>query len=399
MKKQFNEPAVLKATERIDKLLSFLLANSEADEEWKDVESSLKSSITYENQVFALPAALHYVGLFANYDLLEDYYLGEQDVRELFSYGNYTTDDLFDVIPQIKEEKSNGSSVVGINAVGDMINWLPSVMSESNNHFVWDEASQTFDYTSESMIAALTKINDLGKTAKRNTFNSYADPNAEEDPRIALFGSVEPSEVFLRGQFGFYQGMTSDNVSKIGFDYKFIGYPDDRIVTAGDFLCVSAATEHPEEAYEVARFLSFSAAGIETRYDIVKADSNIELTGIPANTNPEVTGQWFDYIQMEGVEEIYNSVVAGETTVIVEGLKTVPGYNKARYTADTGITIDGVRGGNALTIGDLIWDVCEGTIDVSDYISRMTTEKTTLLNKEVTEAMALIKKVANKTKQ
>lgn len=38
MGKQFNEPAVLKATERVDKLLSFLFANSEADEEWKEIE-------------------------------------------------------------------------------------------------------------------------------------------------------------------------------------------------------------------------------------------------------------------------------------------------------------------------------------------------------------------------
>lgn len=38
MEKQFNEPAVLRATERIDKLISFLLANSEADEEWKEIE-------------------------------------------------------------------------------------------------------------------------------------------------------------------------------------------------------------------------------------------------------------------------------------------------------------------------------------------------------------------------
>ena len=38
MEKQFNKPAVLKATERIDKLLSFLIANSETDEEWKDIE-------------------------------------------------------------------------------------------------------------------------------------------------------------------------------------------------------------------------------------------------------------------------------------------------------------------------------------------------------------------------
>lgn len=40
MEKQFNEPAVLRATERIDKLISFLLANSEADEEWKEIEWS-----------------------------------------------------------------------------------------------------------------------------------------------------------------------------------------------------------------------------------------------------------------------------------------------------------------------------------------------------------------------
>lgn len=38
MEKQFNEPAVLKATERVDRLLSFLLANSETDEEWKEIE-------------------------------------------------------------------------------------------------------------------------------------------------------------------------------------------------------------------------------------------------------------------------------------------------------------------------------------------------------------------------
>ena len=38
MEKQFNKPAVLKATERVDKLISFLLANSETDEEWKEID-------------------------------------------------------------------------------------------------------------------------------------------------------------------------------------------------------------------------------------------------------------------------------------------------------------------------------------------------------------------------
>lgn len=38
MEKQYNSPAVLKATERVNKLLSFILSNSEADEDWVEIE-------------------------------------------------------------------------------------------------------------------------------------------------------------------------------------------------------------------------------------------------------------------------------------------------------------------------------------------------------------------------
>ena len=280
-----------------------------------------------------------------------------------------------------------------------MINWLPSVMADSSDHFVWDSEKQEFAFTGDAIVQALTKINALGKVAERNTFNSYADSTAEEDPRIGLFGSADAAQVFLSGQIGFYQGMTSDDVSNIDFNYKFIGYPDNRVVSAGDFLCISAATKNPEAAYEVAKFLSYGADGIQARYKIVKENPKIQLTGLPVNTNPAVTSEWFDYVEMEGVKEIYDSVVAGETKVIVEGLKTVPGFVKARYTADTGITFEGVRGGAALTIGDLIWDVCEGAISIGQYQSAMTTEKAAALNKEVKDAMAKIKEVVAKSKK
>ena len=38
MKERYKNPAVIKATERLDKLLSYLIANSEADEDWKEIE-------------------------------------------------------------------------------------------------------------------------------------------------------------------------------------------------------------------------------------------------------------------------------------------------------------------------------------------------------------------------
>ena len=59
MVKQFNEPAVLKATERVDKFLSFVLSNSEDGEEWKEIEwadstyfiSSIGRTISISNKV------------------------------------------------------------------------------------------------------------------------------------------------------------------------------------------------------------------------------------------------------------------------------------------------------------------------------------------------------------
>jgi hypothetical protein len=94
---------------------------------------------------------------------------------------------------------------------------------------------------------------------------------------------------------------------------------------------------------------------------------------------------------MKGVKEIYDQVVAGEYTVLVEGLKTIPGFEGARFTDKTGIKIDGVRGGSELTIGDLIWDVCEGSITIGQYESNMTVDRANLLNKTLIDAMNKIK--------
>ena len=38
MEKQYNSQAVKKATERVDKLISFILSNSEPGEDWKEIE-------------------------------------------------------------------------------------------------------------------------------------------------------------------------------------------------------------------------------------------------------------------------------------------------------------------------------------------------------------------------
>ena len=157
---------------------------------------------------------------------------------------------------------------------------------------------------------------------------------------------------------GFMQSATyADAMQETAeFNWEFVGYPDGKVVVASDYLCISNATKYPEIAFEVAKFLSYGSEGVKARFDILDADTEgkIQLTGFPISTNPEIAEKWFDYIVMPGAEKIYNKVLAGEIEQLIEGNKTVPGFQKARFDYDTGIIIEGVRENSTLKIGDLL---------------------------------------------
>ena len=92
-------------------------------------------------------------------------------------------------------------------------------------------------------------------------------------------------------------------------------------------------------------------------------------------------------------KEVFEKISEGKMTVLVEGNKTVPGFQNARFHFDTGIVIEGVRDNASLTIGNFIWDVCEGKITMNEYIANMTEARAAQINDEIIKAMEAINKL------
>lgn len=361
------------------------------DEEWNDIPVSLRNSITYNNQIYGVPAGQYYMGFFANLDLIDNYLTGGETAAEKFETGEFTTDEWIEVVKQMRDiNKTDGTGVIGMSAVGDMINWLPATLDETGKtkHFVWN--GKSFDFTSDILIEALQKISDLGDPSKQYVFSSVPAVVGEGeeaiDNRMQIFGSGDAASVFKNGQMGFIQeGSWANTFDDTDFECTFISYPDARVMATTDYMCISKSTANKEAAYEVAKYMTFGSQGINDLFKIIddNPDANLSLTGIPLNTKKDISDKWFSYIKMKGFKETFEKAANGEIEVIVEGNKYIPGFLKARFTFQTGLSFEGVREGQLLTIGDFIWDVCGGEISINDYIANMTQALADRINQEV----------------
>ena len=369
---------------------------AKADSEWEDIPVALRDSITYNNKIYAVPAGQYYMGLFANLELIDDYLTGDKSAEEMFAPGAFTTEQWISVVKSMKDiNHMDGTGVIGMNAVGDMLNWLPATFDTTGKtkHFTWN--GHEFDFRSEALLDALRVITDLGDPQSQYIYDAIPATVGEgddaEEYRSLILGPGTASDVFIAGRMGFIQeGSWAGTYENVDFDCTFTTYPDGKVIAATDFVCISKSTAHAEAAYEVAKYLTFGAEGAQAMFDILdnNPDANLSLTCIPLNTVPEISSKWFSYIKMKGLQETFEAVNQGKAEVIVEGNKTVPGFLKARYTFNTGISIEGVRDNALLTIGDFLWDTCGGKISISDYITYMTKEVNDAINQLVADDFA-----------
>jgi multiple sugar transport system substrate-binding protein len=182
---------------------------------------------------------------------------------------------------------------------------------------------EKFNFTSQAWIDAYNAKLDL---YARNVVAAHT----EEE--LAILGDIWP---WLEGYIGFkIDGswnlwMIDQMRDEYGLDVGFWPYPGGAAgqfpPTILDFTVVSSQTENPEEAYLLAKWMTFGRQGWATRLDVMEERGDLYLDRFPVADYPEIWERASDYLDyVEGVRESVELFEFSKPDVD----KSLPGYKE-----------------------------------------------------------------------
>ncbi|MCU9612682.1 extracellular solute-binding protein [Caldibacillus lycopersici] len=334
---------------------------AEADEEFAKVSETVQQSIKFNDKLVAVPFAQHMLGYYVNKDLFNEANL---DYPE---YGASVEE--FEAA--IKGITDINAGVVGLMDANNIPDWYPAAVNPDMGWFTYKDGSYSLNST--EFISAMN-------FAKELETNSYTYNSLTEDQK-ANFNAQDAGQVWLNGGIAIRWDGTWANASyatEATFDFDFLGLPGGRTAITNDLLGISATTEHPEEVYTFAKWMSFGKDGFFKRLEIAD-EMGIPVNSLPISTDQEVVDEYFSRLDIPGVRKAYDNI----DTAILEPFKTVPGYTESRFDGTTGVKVGEFE--NA-TAGQLITSFITGDLKVEDYAAQLE-ELANAKHDEVLESM------------
>lgn len=340
-----------------------------SDYEWDMVNEALRDSVTYNGNIYAIPVNQYFMGFFANNDILK--YVNDFD-----TLNGYDFEQLIRAVYTL--ENIDGFTALG--STGDMINWLPGLLDESNEikYFLWNSGTMKIEYTNEAAYKAISYIQELYKLSYEYKLNN--------SDNLSYWSAYD---AFINGAVALYSSGTWEQFYDDNFE--FIGLPGNRVLSAVDYMCISSDTSFPSIAYEVAKYLSFGIEGNEDKLDLAEQYGlTHNLNSFPVTEDEYISNRWLDHMPYNGYKNIYQKVVDNEVEIIFEPNKTLPNYVEARFNGSTDIAYDDIRGGSILSIGDYIWEACNGAISLETYKSDINKKLENKLNDPIKNGLEQI---------
>jgi len=274
---------------------------------------NIKDTAIYGDGRYAVPSFQFIKGIYMNITVFDDLNieLPEKD---------WTYDEFVDIAIEIRQAGQN-EYIYGIDPwFGDLdfaAIW-PTQDYEDVGYNTWD--GERFNFTSDAWVEAFEARNDL---YAQDVVAGFTEEEME------AIGDVWPWEagyigMRIDGSWGMY---FMDTMPEYGQEVGFWPYPGGAAgqfpPTILDFQVVSSQTDHPEEAYKLAKWMTFGREGWHTRLDIMEERGDMYLDRYPVADYDDVWDRAEPYLlAVEGLQENIDLLEYSKPDVD----KWLPGY-------------------------------------------------------------------------
>ena len=267
----------------------------DADPDTAFIYPNIVNTAVYNGERLAIPSFQFIKGIYINITLLEDYNIPIPDY-------DWTYDEFVQLAIQVRQTGRD-----------DMVYGIEPWFGDLDFEAIWptqdfaDVGYQTFDgtqfnFTSQAWIDAYN--------AKVDLYGQDVVVNFTEE-EMNLIGDVWPwyaGHVAFNIDGSWMMFMVDIMWDEFGQEVGFWPYPGGAAgqfpPTILDFTGVSSQTDHPYEAYLLAKWMTFGKQGWEIRLDLMEQRGDTVLDRFPIADYPEVWARAEDFIDyVEGLRE------------------------------------------------------------------------------------------------
>jgi multiple sugar transport system substrate-binding protein len=277
----------------------------------------------YNGKRYAIPSFQFLKGIFMNLDIFEKANLNTIPGKYRIDNDGYPVKDwTFEEFVNIAKDIKNFDLMNPENLVIGMSTWFglpdfqqvwPTMEDADVQYDTWDGTQ--FNYTSPEWIAAMQAKLDIHNLQDGTTDNFRPeDAEAEENAalRTYLIGNGYAA-MDIDGSWQFW--VIQDAKDNKDFELGFWPYPQGSAgffpPTILDFNAISSQTNHPEEAYLLAKWMTYGREGWEARVSLLEQDRTTAL-------NAGLTPNYLDRFPVADYPEIWTRVRG-----LVDGIKGI----------------------------------------------------------------------------
>ena len=314
------------------------------DADWVNVPQALKDAFTYSDKVLGLPAAQFVMGYFVNTDLYEAANLDAPQYGFTIEEWRAAVEALNDI--------PNG--VLGLDEQEFVTGWYSNAIDPSLKWFSFDGAHM--NYNSAAFKEAIAVTGEM----KPYTWQGLTDEQKTN------FVSTGPWELFLNQEVGMRWDASwsvPNYVQNATFNWDFIGFPGGNQAIVFDVMVVSATTADQQEAYNFAKWMTFSSEAYAVEAELARAMNSAPK--MPVAVDDASLALYTEFVNTPGIITALENL---DNSVIESLAKIIPGYINARWEGKPGIDV-----GTDLDVN--MWYMFnfanEGRYQYTDYSERL----------------------------